>query len=95
MFLMIRYSRLIGFDNNSFHPDDGEPTFNGNSRSIAFPTTEPLRTIRLTSNEKVISVKSFLIKLDYYIVLLLFVNIRKIVQIYLVHQLPHLFNQHH
>ena len=54
---MIPYSRLIGFDNNSFHPDDGEPTiFNSNNHSIAFPTTEPLRTIRITSNEKVISV---------------------------------------
>ncbi len=54
---MIPYSRLLGFDNNSFHPDDGEPTiFNGNNRQIAFPTTEPLRTIRITSNEKVISV---------------------------------------
>jgi hypothetical protein len=55
---MIRYSRLIGFDNNSFHPDDGEPTiFNGNNRPTAFPTAEPLRTIRITSNEKVTSVK--------------------------------------
>jgi hypothetical protein len=54
---MIRYSRLIGFDNNSFHPDDGEPSiYNGNNRPTAFPTTEPLRTIRITSNEKVISV---------------------------------------
>jgi hypothetical protein len=59
-FLMIRYSRLLGFDNNSFHPDDGEPTiFNGNTRPTAFPTTEPLRTIRITSNEKVLSVILF------------------------------------
>ncbi|UJR27652.1 hypothetical protein I4U23_008933 [Adineta vaga] len=47
---------IKGFDNNSFHPDDGEPTvFNGNNRSTAFPTAEPLRTIRITSNEKVTS----------------------------------------
>ncbi|CAF0766392.1 unnamed protein product [Adineta ricciae] len=47
---------IKGFDNNSFHPDDGEPTaYNGNSRATAFPTTEPLRTIRITSNEKVTS----------------------------------------
>ena len=57
---MIPYSRLIGFDNNSFHPDDGEPTiFNGINRSTAFPPTEPLRTIRITSNEKVLSVRTF------------------------------------
>jgi hypothetical protein len=62
---MIPYSRLIGFDNNSFHPDDGEPTiFNDNNYSIAFPTTEPLRTIRLTSNEKVISV-IFYIEIEF------------------------------
>jgi hypothetical protein len=55
---MIPYSRLIGFDNNSFHPDDGEPTmFNGSNRPTAFPTTEPLRTIKITSNERVISVR--------------------------------------
>ncbi|CAF4448719.1 unnamed protein product [Rotaria socialis] len=55
---MARYSRLVGFDNNSFHPDDGEPTsFNGNTRSIAFPPTEPLRTIRITPNVKVIGVR--------------------------------------
>ncbi len=69
---MIPYSRLIGFDNNSFHPDDGEPTiFNSNNRSTAFPTTEPLRTIRITSNEKVISVilinlNRFLYKCDFF-----------------------------
>ncbi|CAF1036331.1 unnamed protein product [Rotaria magnacalcarata] len=46
---------LRGFDNNSFHPDDGEPTSsNGSTRSIAFPPTEPLRTIRITPNVKVI-----------------------------------------
>ncbi|CAM4900830.1 unnamed protein product [Rotaria socialis] len=56
---MARYSRLVGFDNNSFHPDDGEPTsFNGNTRSIAFPPTEPLRTIRITPNVKVIGKNS-------------------------------------
>ncbi|CAF0864375.1 unnamed protein product [Rotaria sordida] len=50
---------IKGFDNSSFHPDDGElSTFNGNSRTIAFPTTEPLRTIRITSNEKVIATNS-------------------------------------
>ena len=52
----LHFSR-VGFDNSSFHPDDGEPTvYDGNSRSIAFPTTEPLRTIRITSNERVASV---------------------------------------
>ncbi|CAF0829655.1 unnamed protein product [Rotaria sp. Silwood1] len=46
---------IKGFDNNSFHPDDGElTTFNGNTRTIPLPT-EPLRTIRITSNEKVIA----------------------------------------
>lgn len=56
---MIPYSPLVGFDNNSFHPDDGEPTvYDGDSRSIAFPTTEPLRTIRITSNERVLAVSA-------------------------------------
>ena len=50
---------LVGFDNNSFHPDDGEPTvYNGTNRSIAaFPTTEPLRTIRINPNERVNAVR--------------------------------------
>ncbi|CAF4169877.1 unnamed protein product [Rotaria sp. Silwood2] len=49
---------IKGFDNSSFHPDDGElTTFNGNTRTIALPT-EPLRTIRITSNEKVIAKNS-------------------------------------
>ena len=55
---MKRSVYLVGFDNNSFHPDDGEPTsYNGTNRSIAFPTTEPLRTIRITSNERVHAVR--------------------------------------
>ncbi len=88
---MIRYSRLIGFDNNSFHPDDGEPTtFNGNNRPTAFPTTEPLRTIRITSNEKVISV----IFNSFKLIFIFLLNNREIVQIYLVHLLLHPFNQH-
>ncbi|CAF1062345.1 unnamed protein product [Adineta steineri] len=51
---------IKGFDNSSFHPDDGEPTiYNGNNHhSTAFPTSEPLRTIRITSNEKVTSKNS-------------------------------------
>lgn len=52
---------LVGFDNSSFHPDDGEPTiYNGTNRSIAFPTTEPLRTIRITPNERVNAVRKLL-----------------------------------
>ena len=55
---MLRYSQLAGFDNNSFHPDDGDPSMlNGTTRPTAFPTTEPLRTIRITSNEKITSVR--------------------------------------
>lgn len=50
---------IKGFDNNSFHPDDGDTsTYNGTHRPTAFPTTEPLRTIRITSNEKVKSKNS-------------------------------------
>lgn len=55
---MLRYSQLVGFDNNSFHPDDGDPNiFNGNTHPTAFPTAEPLRTIRIKSNEKINSVR--------------------------------------
>ena len=55
---MTPYSRLVGFDNNSFHPDDGDGSiYNGTHRPIAFPTTKPLQYIRITSNENVNSVR--------------------------------------
>lgn len=89
---MLRYSRLVGFDNNSFHPDDGDSTaFNGTTRPTAFPTAEPLRTIRIASNEKLTSVRlitwktnTFVIRWKYF---------RNLVQMALVQPLQRLCNQ--
>lgn len=53
----MNYYRLIGFDNSSFNPDDGETSYNGTTRTIAFPTTEPLRTIRITRNVEGVRLK--------------------------------------
>lgn len=73
---------FLGFDNNSFHPDDGDPTvYNGNDRLNAFPTTAPLRSIRIFSNEPVSAVRERRVLPSVFS----FLENRKIIPMVLVH----------